>query len=98
MLVGQLHSRLVLVEDARIDSPAVDVTVQPASAGSGVRRDSQPFPSAEYMGAFVDIAAELNSAPWRARQMEQTSAERSLGSPSRGPGATVTPGASGAQE
>ena len=96
--VDQLHSRLVLVEDARIDSPAVDVAGRPASADSGVRRDLQPFPSAEQMGAFAHMAAELNSARRRFRQMEQTSAERSPGSLSRGPGATVPPGASGAQE
>ena len=97
-LVDQLQSRLALVEDARIDSPAVDVAGRPASANSGVRTDPQPFPSADQMRAFAHMAAELNSTRRRAREMEQTSAERSPGAPSRGPGATVPPGPSGTQE
>ena len=97
-LLDQLHSRLVLVEDAHIDSPAVDVAVRPASTDSRVRRDPQPFPSPEQMGAFVHMAAGLNPARRCSRQMEQTSAEWSLGAPSRRPSATVPPGAPGAQE
>ena len=97
-LVDQLQAHLVLVEDARIDSPVVDIAGQPASANSGIRRNPQPSLDAEQMGAFAHMAAEFNSARRGARQMEQTTAERSPGAPSRGPGATVPPGASGAQE
>ena len=43
------------------------------------------------------MAAELNSTRRCAREMEQTSAETSPGGLSRGPGATVPPGASGTQ-
>ena len=85
VLVYQLHARLALVEDARNDSTAEDAG-QPASANSRVRRDLQPFPSTEQMGAFVHIAAELNSTRRGVFEMEQTSDERSAGALSRGPG------------
>ena len=89
--VDQLKSRLVLVEDAGIDSPADAFVGRPASANSGVRRDPQPFPSAEQMGAFAHMAAELNSMHRRARDLEQTSAEKSPVAPPRAPGPTVPP-------
>ena len=97
-LVDQLQSRLVLVEDARIDSLADEVVGRPASANSGVRRDPQPFKSAEQMGAFAHMAAEPNSTRRRAREVEQTLAERSPVAPPRAPGATVPPGTPALQE
>ena len=69
-LVDQPQSRLALVEDARIDSHAVEVAGPPASANSGVRADPQLFPSADQMRAFAHMAAELNSTRRRAREME----------------------------
>ena len=97
-LVNQLKSLLALVEDTRIDSPSVDVAGRPASANYGVCADPQPFPSADQMRVFAHMAAELNSTRRRVHEMEQISAERSPGAPSRGPGATVPPGASETQQ
>ena len=97
-LVNQLHSRLVLVEDSRLDSSDTlgeGCLERPASAR---RSDARPFPSAEQMRAFFYIAAQLNSTRRRVRQMERTPTAASPVAPPIGPSGTVPPNTYGAQE
>ena len=97
-LVDQLQSRLALVEDSRLDSPVEYRENRPEGPASSRRPDAQPFSSAEQMNVFAHMTSELNSTRRRAREVEQTSAARSPGAPTGGPGATVPHNASDAQE
>ena len=97
-LVDQLQSRLVLVEDSRLDSPDTfgeGRSEMPASVG---RSDARPFPYAEQMRAFAHMAAQLNSTCRRVRQMERTPTAASPGAPPMGPGGTVPLNAYGSQD
>ena len=97
-LVDQLQSRLALVEDSRLDFPVDYREGRPEGPASSRRPDAQPFPSAAQMNALAHMTAELNSTRRRAREVEQTSAARSPGALTGGPGASDPPNASEAQE
>ena len=72
-LVQQQHSRRVVVEDSRLESPITQEGGCPERLASSRRPDAQPFSSAERMAAFAYMAAELDSTRQCVRQMERTS-------------------------
>ena len=90
-LIDELHSRPVLVEDSRFASPGPSGQGRPESPTSARRPEARTSPSAEQLGAFAHLSAELNATRRRARDMERTMAEMLPGAPSRGPGGTVPP-------
>ena len=97
-LVEKLQSRLVLVEDSRLDSFDTFGEGRPERPASAGRSDARPFTSADQMRAFAHIPAQLNSTSRRVRQMERTPTATSPVTPPIGPGGTVPLNAYGAQE
>ena len=96
-LIDGLHSRLVLVEDSRFASPGPSGQGRAERPTPARRPEDRTSPSAEQLGAFAHLSAELNATRRRARDVERTMAERLPGAPSRGPGGAVPPGAAARQ-
>lgn len=90
-LFDQLHSCLMLVENAPLDSPAMDVGARRVSTHSEVRLELKPFPSVGQMRTFAHMDVELNSTQHRVRAMEQATTSSSPGAPMIGLGATIPP-------
>ena len=87
----------MLVEDSRLESPITQGEGRPEKPASSRRPDAQLFPSAEHLGAFAHMAAELNSTLQRVRLMERAKTARSPGAPPIGLRGTVPPNAYDAQ-
>ena len=92
-LIDELHSRLVLVEESHLAAPGPSGQGRPERPTPARRPEDRTSPSAEQLGAFVHLSAELNATRRRARDMERPMAERLPGAPSRGPEGTVPPSA-----
>ena len=96
--MDQLQSRLVLVEELRLDSLEDFGEDRPERTASARRTEARLFSSADQMRAFAHVTAQLNSTRLRVRQMERFPTATSPGAPPIGPGGTVPPSAYGAQE